>query len=249
VRFMCWNLFLIYQQWAAVISSISCLFSVTISEQCVTLWCGILQSSVSQPPGRGPVPGPEINYTVPSFYKKIIYRAAVSQRLRTTTVEQSTFLYDTYVKYGSAGKCRWKFWRKFRDERVPSRQRIHSLVNKLRTTGLLINKKQKHMRWVLTKEKLDDIRARLEHTPRKLLKHLAQETGVSKPSAIKETQLLKLRPYKTTVIHASQPCIQLVGFVYAADFCSLSSNARSIYNWHSYLMKRNSLARIHKYAK
>jgi hypothetical protein len=45
------------------------------------------------------------------------------------TLEQRLFLYETYVKYGSAGKC----WQKFRDERVPSRQTIHNLVNKLRT--------------------------------------------------------------------------------------------------------------------
>jgi hypothetical protein len=40
--------------------------------------------------------------------------------------------------------------------------------------GLLIGKKQKHKRWVLTEEKLDDIGGRLEHTPRKSLKRLAQ---------------------------------------------------------------------------
>jgi hypothetical protein len=56
------------------------------------------------------------------------------------TLEQRVFLYDTYMKYGSAGKCRRKFRRKFRDERFPSRQTIHNLVNKLRTTGLLRNK-------------------------------------------------------------------------------------------------------------
>jgi hypothetical protein len=39
---------------------------------------------------------------------------------------------------------------------------------------LLIDKKQKHKRWVLTK-KLDDTGDRLENTPRKSLKHLAQE--------------------------------------------------------------------------
>jgi hypothetical protein len=54
-------------------------------------------------------------------------------------------------------------------------------VNKFRTTGRLIDKKQKHMRRVLTK-KLDDIGARLEHAPRKSLKRLAQETGMSKSS-------------------------------------------------------------------
>jgi hypothetical protein len=91
-------------------------------------------------------------------------------------LEQRVFLYDTYVKHGSAGKCRRKFRRKFRDERVRSRQRIHSLVNKLRTMGLLIDKKQKHKRRVLTEETLDDAGARLEHTSRKSLKRLAQET-------------------------------------------------------------------------
>jgi transposase len=75
--------------------------------------------------------------------------------------------------------------------RVPSRQTIHNFVNKLRATGLLIDKKQKHTRRVLIEEKLHDIGARVEHTPRKSLKRLVQETGVSKSSAGTTTQLLK----------------------------------------------------------
>jgi hypothetical protein len=71
------------------------------------------------------------------------------------TLEQRVFLYDTYVKYGSAGKCRQKFRRNFRDEIFPSKQTIHSLVNKLRTTVLLIDRDQRHTRRVLTEEKLD----------------------------------------------------------------------------------------------
>jgi hypothetical protein len=59
---------------------------------------------------------------------------------------------------------------------------------------------------VLTEEKLDGIGAKLDHTPRKSMKRLVQETGVSKSSARRVTQLLNLRPYKTTVIHAFQPC-------------------------------------------
>jgi hypothetical protein len=55
----------------------------------------------------------------------------------------------------------------FHHEIVPSRQTIHNLVNKLRTMGLLIDKKQKHKCQVLTEEKFDDIGARLEHTPKK----------------------------------------------------------------------------------
>jgi hypothetical protein len=77
-------------------------------------------------------------------------------------------------------------------------------MNKLTSAGLLIDKKQKHKRRVLT-EKLGDVRARLEHTPRKSLKRLAQENGVSKCSARTATKLLKLKPYKTTVIDALLP--------------------------------------------
>jgi hypothetical protein len=149
--------FMICQQWAAVNSSISRLFSVVIREKCVLSWCGILK-------------------------------------------ENRVFLYDAYMKYASARKCQRKSRRKFLDERVPSRQTIHNLVNKLRPTRLLIDKKQKHKCRVLTEEKLDDREARLEHTRRKSLKLLAQETGVSRARGAK--QLLKLRPYKTTAIHA-----------------------------------------------
>jgi response regulator of citrate/malate metabolism len=99
-------------------------------------------------------------------------------------------MYDSYVKYGSARKCPPKFRLKFRDERVPSRQKIHNLMNKLRTIGLLIHKKQKHKGRVLPEETLDAIETRFEHTPRKSLKRLAQETGVSKCSARMARQLL-----------------------------------------------------------
>jgi hypothetical protein len=91
---------------------------------------------------------------------------------------------------------------KFHDERVPSRQTVYNLLNNVRTTRSLIDKKQKPKGRVFTEEKLDDRGARLEHTPRKSLKRLLQETGVSKPSARRATQLLKRRRYKTTVIHA-----------------------------------------------
>jgi hypothetical protein len=58
------------------------------------------------------------------------------------TLEKRIFLYDAYVKHESAGKRRRNFRRKFYDERVPNRETLHNLVNKLGTTGLY--KKQKH---------------------------------------------------------------------------------------------------------
>jgi hypothetical protein len=145
-------------------------------------------------------------------------------------LEQPVFLHDTYVKYGSATKCRRKFRRTFCNERVPSRQTIHNFMNKLTTTGLSTDKKTKHKCRALTEEKLTDTGARLEHTPRKSLKRLPQETGVSKSSARKATQLLKSRPYRTTVIEALQPRDSAKGFVFAAGSYSLSSKVKSVRN-------------------
>jgi hypothetical protein len=94
-------------------------------------------------------------------------------------LEQRVFLYDTYVKYGSAGKYGRKSRRKFRDEKYPAgKPFIIWWINLRRITGLLIDKKPKHKRGALTEEKLDDIGARVESKPRKSLKRLAQETGV-----------------------------------------------------------------------
>jgi hypothetical protein len=87
---------------------------------------------------------------------------------------QRVFLYDTYMKYESDKMC----WGKFRDKRVPTKQTVHNLVNKLRLAGL-----KKHKRRVLTEETSDDTGARFQHTPRKSLKRLAQETRVSKSNA------------------------------------------------------------------
>jgi hypothetical protein len=79
------------------------------------------------------------------------------------------------VKYGYSRTCRRKFGRKFRDERFPSTQTFHHFVNKLRIMELLVNKKQN----------------RLEQPPRKSLKYVAQEIGVSKSTARRAARLLK----------------------------------------------------------
>jgi hypothetical protein len=84
-------------------------------------------------------------------------------------------------------------------------KQCNNLVNKLRTMRLFIDKKQNHGPRVLTEEKLDDIGARLEHTHRKSLKSLAQDTNVSKPNVREATQLVKLSPCKRTAFRALQP--------------------------------------------
>jgi hypothetical protein len=92
------------------------------------------------------------------------------------------------VKCSSTGKCWRKFCHKFPRVTVPSTIDIHELINKVRSTGSLLGKKPAKKYCVLTEEKLDEIRARLEHTPQKSLRRLAQETSISKSSVAKVTK-------------------------------------------------------------
>jgi hypothetical protein len=57
------------------------------------------------------------------------------------TVEQRVFLYESYVKFGSARKCRRKFRRKFPGITVASTAGIHELTEKVRSAGSLLDKK------------------------------------------------------------------------------------------------------------
>jgi AraC-like DNA-binding protein len=56
--------------------------------------------------------------------------------------------------------------------------------------------KRQSKRNVLTEEKVEDIQAQLQVSPRKSLRRLAQETGVSLGSAFTATKLKKNRPKK-----------------------------------------------------
>jgi hypothetical protein len=66
------------------------------------------------------------------------------------------------VKYDLLESVGENFDVNFVMKEFPADKTIKILVNKLRTTGLLIYKKQRHKRRVPTKEKLDDIGVRLQ---------------------------------------------------------------------------------------
>ena len=76
------------------------------------------------------------------------------------------------------------------------------MVNKLKTRGSLLDKKSDRKRTALTEEKLGAIRFRLETSPGKSLKRLAQKTSVSKTCARRAAKVLHLRSYETKVVHA-----------------------------------------------
>ena len=121
------------------------------------------------------------------------------------TLAHRIFTYDSYVRTQSCREVTRLFRDRFLNIRAPHRDRVRKLVNRFRETGSVLDRKPQRTRHVLTEEKLDEIGQTLERSPRKSLSRLSQKTGVSQFSAWKATKLLKLKPYKITVVQELQP--------------------------------------------
>jgi hypothetical protein len=100
------------------------------------------------------------------------------------------------VKKKSYKSCKRWFRRRYPGVRIPASSTILRLVEKVRSTGSFLDKKCTRQNAVLTEETLDEIGARLEHSPRKSLARLAQQAQVSKTTAWRATKNLHLLPYK-----------------------------------------------------
>jgi hypothetical protein len=121
-------------------------------------------------------------------------------------LEHQLSSYD-YVKCNSTGKVRGNSERKFPRIWVPHRNTIQNHVNKVRTAGISINRKLKCPPQVLTEDRLDSIRAQIEHSlcPGKATKNLRvlrdriMLTGVNGTREISSPSL----PWNCTIICTS----------------------------------------------
>jgi hypothetical protein len=118
------------------------------------------------------------------------------------SIEQRVFLIETYfAKKKSVKKCIRKFRLKFPEAPVPSQPYVNQLISKWHITGSVLDKKKERKRSVLTEEKLTDIQTRLQLSPRKSLRRLAQETEVAFTTARRATKLLGFQPYRIQEVH------------------------------------------------
>ena len=122
------------------------------------------------------------------------------------SLRERVYMFNTYIKVRkSCSKTRRKFRIKFPNIPVPSAETIRRLAKRFKETGSMNNRKSNRKRSVLTEEKLDQIGERLEHTPKKSLKRLAQETGISESSARNATMLLKLKSFSASTVSMVSP--------------------------------------------
>jgi hypothetical protein len=105
------------------------------------------------------------------------------------------FIVETYIRERTYAKCREISIRKYPDSPVRTKSCVSKLIKKWRTIGSVFDEPRRIKKTVLTDEKLEDIPARLQISPRTSLRRLSQETCVSVGSASKVTKLIKFRSY------------------------------------------------------
>jgi hypothetical protein len=93
------------------------------------------------------------------------------------TTEQGVFIVESFARKKTYRKRIRKFHRKYRDSPVPTASCVSKLVKKWQATGSVCDMKKQPKRIVLSDKKVWVIEARLQISPRKSLRRLAQEHG------------------------------------------------------------------------
>ena len=88
------------------------------------------------------------------------------------TLAHRIFMYDFYVRTDSCREVTRLFRDRFPDIRAPHRDTFRKIVNRVRETDSVLDRKPQGTRHVLTEENLDEIGQTLERIPRKSLSRL-----------------------------------------------------------------------------
>jgi transposase len=105
--------------------------------------------------------------------------------------DQRVFILKHYFSTQSYAECQ----NAFRNSVVPNKSTIQRLIECFRETGSIGEKHCSGRPSVLSSDSLEEIRVRLLQSPRKSLRKLTQQTGMTYGSVQRATKRLKLHPY------------------------------------------------------
>ena len=109
--------------------------------------------------------------------------------------DERVFIIESYFAYKSYKRVKDKFRLKFPNSAVPNNTTITRLINKFRETGSVQDRKSTGRPSVLTEQVLDNVKQRLTASPRKSLRKLSVQAGLSLSSTFRATKKLNLRPF------------------------------------------------------
>jgi hypothetical protein len=113
---------------------------------------------------------------------------------------QRVFIVEHYLASRSYLTCQNEFRDTFPDSPVPNKSTVSRLVNRFRDTGSVQDRNRSGRPSVISNDSLDDIRQPLLRSPRKSLRNLSLQSGLSCGSVHETTKILILHPYRVHVM-------------------------------------------------
>ncbi len=121
------------------------------------------------------------------------------------THKQLIYLLEYYLATKSYADMIDAFTTEYEDAQVPNKSPISWLVKKFREMGSVMNAPKNRMCTVLTPEKVEENGAAFSDTPHSSIRKMVRWTGTSMKSTHHATRLLKLYPYRVSVLHEVNP--------------------------------------------
>ncbi len=139
-------------------------------------------------------------------YRNIVQRVFAYERVPMPfTRKQRIYLLEHYLATKAYTDIIATFTTTYEDVQVPNKLSISWLVKKFRETGSVMNAPKNRTRTVLTPEKEEEIGAAFSDTPHSSIRKVARRTATSIKSTHCATRLLKLYPYRVSVLYEVNP--------------------------------------------
>jgi len=157
-----------------------------------------------------------------------------SWKMNRYTLEERVFIVRTYWKTESIKSCQQQFLEKLGGRHPASKSSIWALLKKLETKGTLLNE---HMggRPKMSEETSQNVKDQLLASPKKSLRQLSQESGLSRSTCQHAAKKAKLHAYCISVVDELKQPDQVKRVAYCRWFQTLLKVNPGIldYTWFS----------------
>jgi len=140
-------------------------------------------------------------YVIRLLFVSVVYSVSShSWKMYRYTLEERVFIVRTYWKTESIKLCQQQFLEKFGGRHPPSKYCIWALSKKLEIKGTLLDELTGG-RPKMSEETIQNVKDRLQASPKKPLRRLSQESGLSRNTCQRAAKKAKLRAYRISVLH------------------------------------------------
>ena len=134
------------------------------------------------------------------------------------------FLLEAYFEFKSYERCVERWRDLFPNDPAPVKSVVDDLGRRFRDTGSIEDRRRSGRPKLITQDFIHDVQERMARWPRKSVRRLSQQVGVSIGATHKALKLAKLHPYRVKVVQELLPPDLEKRRRYCEWFCAFTDN-------------------------